>query len=324
MSRARPGLILLGLVVLGPTPLLIACTAGTAGAPTPATVTVTAAGAGATTAGPATPTRTRPPATRAPKPVGKPVAVSSVEGDGQTYGVGMPLIIHFGRSPTSKAAFQHVAKVTVNGRPIVGAWFWERPYADSPMEVHYRPKLPYWPAHSKVHVDLPVKNLSAGKGLHFANDLTLDYRIGAYHYSRVDAKKLVMTVFDEGRAVRRMKVSLGKAATPTYSGTKIVMEKDRVQHMVGPGYSEDVPWSVRVTTSGEFVHAAPWNSRIGQVSTSNGCTNLSVADATWFFTFSRVGDVVQYPATDGGVMPSWDGYGDWNVPWTTWEDGGRL
>ena len=155
-------------------------------------------------------------------------------------------------------------------------------------------------------------------------DLTLDYRIGAYHYSRVDADKLRMTVYDDGKVVRRMKVSLGKASTPTYSGTKVVMEKDRIQHMVGPGYSEDVPWSVRVTTSGEFVHAAPWNSRIGQVSTSNGCTNLSVADATWFFNFSRVGDVVQYPSTDGTVMPSWDGYGDWNVAWSVWKAGGQL
>jgi hypothetical protein len=24
------------------------------------------------------------------------------------------------------------------------------------------------------------------------------------------------------------------------------------------------------------------------------------------------------------MMPSWDGYGDWNVPWSVWQAGGVL
>lgn len=315
----------LSLSAIGLIGLLAACTTSTSAAPPSTAAPSTAAAVTSPARAPASSAAaTSKPATSTAEPAGRAVRVSSVEGDGQTYGVGMPLIIHFSTSPTSKTAFEQAAKVTVNGQPAGGAWFWERPYADSPLEAHYRPQIPFWPADSSVHVDLPVKNLSGGKRLHFANNLTLDYRIGAYHYARVDAQKLVMTVYSDNRVVRRIKVSLGKSSTPTYSGTKVVMEKNRVEHMSGPGYSEDVPWSVRITTSGEFVHAAPWNSHIGSVSTSHGCTNLSVADATWFYNFARVGDVIVYPSTGGPVMPSWDGYGDWNVSWSTWKAGGKL
>jgi lipoprotein-anchoring transpeptidase ErfK/SrfK len=258
-----------------------------------------------------------------PTPLGKPVHVSSVEGDGQTYGIGMPIIVRFNVSPTSKAAFDQAAKVTLNGQPAGGSWYWEKPYADQPIEAHYRLQG-YWPAHSKIHVDLPVNGLSAGAGLSFANNLTLDYGIGDYHYSVVDAKTLTMKVYNNGKLAKSFKVSLGKASTPTYNGVKVVMQKNNPVRMQGPGYDELVAYSVRITNSGEYVHAAPWNSNIGQASTSNGCTNLDTADAAWFYNFAMIGDVVQYPNAPGQTMPSWDGYGDWNLSWAEWKAGGRL
>ncbi|HKC29494.1 MAG TPA: L,D-transpeptidase, partial [Jatrophihabitans sp.] len=87
---------------------------------------------------------------------------------------------------------------------------------------------------------------------------------------------------------------------------------------------EIVDWSVRITRSGEYIHAAPWNSNIGRMSTSNGCTNLFTADAKWFYGFAMVGDVANYPVTDGPLMPSWDGFGDWNLSWAQWSLGGLL
>jgi lipoprotein-anchoring transpeptidase ErfK/SrfK len=107
------------------------------------------------------------------------------------------------------------------------------------------------------------------------------------------------------------------------------MEKAKVQHMVStqPGnqYDEQVPWSVRITNSGEFIHAASWNGgNIGQRSTSHGCTNLNEADAHKFFDFAQVGDVAIYTNTGGPTMPSWDGYGDWNLDWGTWQSGGLV
>lgn len=319
-SRAPVRVVLGALLAL----TLSACTS--AGSPTRAKtvyVTVTPSSPSVAPTSTAAPVTTTPKPTPAPVKLGRPVRVSSLEGDGGVYGVGMPLVIRFSRSPTSKIAFEKAATVTVNGRPAVGAWFWEKPFADSAMEAHYRPES-FWPAHARIHVGLAVDRLSAGRGLSFANNLTLDYRIGQYHYSVVDAKTLTMHVYDNGRLIRTIKVSLGKASTPTTSGIKVVMERNRVEHMSGPGYSEDVPWSVRITDSGEFVHAAKWNNHIGIRSTSHGCTNLGTADAMWFYSFSREGDVVTYPDAPGKLMPSWDGFGDWNVNWPIWQAGGAL
>ncbi len=272
------------------------------------------------------------------------VKVTSLENDGATYGVGMPIVLYFSPPPTDSQAFTNAVKVTVNGRPAGGAWFWEQPTAAEKkhhvIEAHYRPKA-FWPADSKIHVGIPIRGLSAGttktNQLVYSGKLTsLDYNIGDAHVSTVNAGDLTMHVTSNGKLVNTIKVSLGAAQTPTYNGTKVVMQKGEdnpatgklkpngTVQMVGPGYNEPVQWSVRITQSGEYVHAAPWNSHIGQVSTSNGCTNLSTADAKWFYNFSQIGDVVQYQRTDGTLMPSWDGLGDWNLPWATWSQGGLL
>ena len=326
MKRSRRGAAVIGVAAL----VLTACT-GKSATPAPRTVFVTTTPSktvSTSTAGSTASARVTAPTTKSSVPLGRPIGVSSAEDDGKTYGVGMPLIIRFSASPTSKVAFERAAKVTVNGRPIVGAWFWEKVLAGKPLEAHYRPQHPYWPAHSVINVALPLVGLSAGTGLSFSNNLTLNYKIGAYHVSRVDARTLRMTVYgDTGRAVRVMKVSLGKKKTPTQSGVKVVMEKDNPAHMTGDRadpYHVVVPNAVRMSQDGEYVHPAPWNHSIGKLSLSHGCTNLSVADGAWFYRFSQVGDVVEYPDADGSVMPTWDGYGDWNPNWSVWKAGGAL
>jgi lipoprotein-anchoring transpeptidase ErfK/SrfK len=274
-------------------------------------------------------------------PTAQIVRVTALENDGASYGVGMPIVLYFSPVPTDASAFENAVRVSVNGQPANGAWFWEQPTADEVIghivEAHYRPQH-YWPADSTVHVTIPIGGLSAGPGLAYSPKLTsLDYKIGDAHISQVDASALSMRVNSNGRLTGTFAVSLGKAATPTFNGVKVVMQKGEdipgtnalrpngTVLMSGPNYSNDaVQWSVRITESGEYVHAAPWNNRIGQLSTSNGCTNLHTADAEWFYQFSQIGDVVQYVNTDGSRMPSWDGLGDWNVPWPQWTQGGLL
>lgn len=145
----------------------------------------------------------------------------------------------------------------------------------------------------------------------------------------VDGRTERMTVTSDGKKVFTFPVSLGAADHPTYGGTKIVMEKNRVEEMKNspgePFYDLKVPWSVRLTNSGEFVHSASWNGgNIGVRSTSHGCTNLNVNAARQYFQFAHVGDVFTYTNTGGPRMPSWDGYGDWNVAWSAWRAGGLL
>jgi lipoprotein-anchoring transpeptidase ErfK/SrfK len=298
--------------------------------PTNAPSSSTSSSAASTPAKPAKPAKT--------------VHVTSLEGDGSVYGVGMPIILYFSPAPTDSTHNTKAVTVTVNGQPAQGAWYWSQPLGSEKkknvIEAHYRMKG-YWPAHATIQVKLPIEGLSAGKGLAYSGKLnSLTFRTGDKHITTVDGRAKRMTVLSNGKVVKRFAVSLGKAKTPTYNGTKVVMQKGEdvpgtnkrrakgaVRMIGGTGgshYDEIVDWSVRVTNSGEYIHAAPWYSHIGQLSTSNGCNNMSTADAKWYYNWARVGDIVIYSNTDGGKMPSWDGYGGWNLNWNVWKQGGLL
>jgi lipoprotein-anchoring transpeptidase ErfK/SrfK len=266
----------------------------------------------------------------APAPSGRPVHVRLYQGDGSTYGVGMPIIAYVSAAITDARPFANATRVTVNGSQVDGAWYFQRSaiYKDYPLEAHYRLE-DYWPGHASIHLDLPVQGLSAGTGLVFDNSLTLDMSTGPANISRIDGRTKRMVVTSDGREVFSFPVSLGKASTPTFRGVKIVMDKARVQRMVsrerGNRYDLRVPWSVRITNSGEFIHSASWNGgNIGRRSTSHGCTNLRVGDAKKYYDLVAIGDVTIYANTGGPPMPSWDGYGDWNVDWNTWQAGGAV
>jgi lipoprotein-anchoring transpeptidase ErfK/SrfK len=274
----------------------------------------------------------------------KPVHVSTFEGDGKTYGVGMAVMVLLSAEPTDSTAFTKAVTVTVNGKPADGYWFWQQPTVPGyKMEALYREKS-YWPAHSTIDVKLPLKGLSAGPGLAYDDSLTVSFKIGDSHISYVNSASHQMTVTDDGEVVKNFPVSLGASITPTFDGTKVVMAKGEVDPKTGKArpkgevrmvsspdspdtYDEIVPWSVRITNSGEFVHAADWNLKnIGNHNTSNGCTNLNPDDAQWFYDFSQLGDVVVYKDANpkGTVQPSWDGWGWWNLTWGQWSRGGEL
>ncbi len=244
------------------------------------------------------------------------------EAPGQSYGVGMPIIVRFTHPVTDVRPFEDAVTVRVDGRRARGAWAWEpSPAPGWAVEAHYRQRA-FWPAHSRIAISAPLRGLSAGRGLSFDDSLTLAMRIGAAHISTVDASDTAprMVVTSDGHVVRTLPVSLGTATNETMRGIKVVEEFDRIENMEGT----PVPWSVRLTNSGEFVHAAPWNSEIGRANLSHGCTNLSVADARWFYSFSQLGDVVTYPNAPGQLVPATDGFGDWNVSWSQWQAPGSL
>jgi lipoprotein-anchoring transpeptidase ErfK/SrfK len=282
----------------------------------------------------------------------RPVHIKLLEDDSNgpaTYGVGMPIVAYFSAMITDGAAFAKATTVTINGKPDAGHWYFEKSniIKGYPLEAHYRPALnletgsPYWPADSSIHMNMATNGVGAGAGFAFNDSLTLGMNIGDAHISTVDCAAERMTVTSNGKTAHApMLTSCGAAGTPTATGTKVVMQlgedlpgtntlrPNGAVRMVGSGgahYDLVVPWSVRVTQGGEYVHAAAWNGRnIGKRSTSDGCTNLNTPDAQWFYKFSRVGDVVTYTNTGGPAMQVWDGYGDWNVPNSTWNAGGLV
>ncbi len=256
---------------------------------------------------------------------------SLFEGDGETYGVAMPIVAYFSRAPSDATVFDKVVTVSVNGTRAHGAWYWERSsQPHQALEAHYRTRS-YWPAHATIKVNMPIAGLSAGPGLVFQNNVALTITTGDRHVVTIDGKPGVdkMSVYGNGALIRTFRISLGAARTPTYLGTAVVLAKANPQLMVNspgePYYHIEVPWSVRLTYDGEFLHDAYWNHELGQTNLSHGCTNMAPADAKWYYRWAQIGDPVTWINTGTShVLPVWDGFGDWNVSWSAYRLGGRL
>ena len=94
----------------------------------------------------------------------------------------------------------------------------------------------------------------------------------------------------------------------------------------GPnGYNiGDVQYAMRLTYSGEFLHAAPWSVYAqGHENVSHGCTGMSTSNAAWLYDHSLVGDVVEYTGTSN-MMTLTNGFGDWNESFKTYAQGSAL
>jgi lipoprotein-anchoring transpeptidase ErfK/SrfK len=269
----------------------------------------------------------RPHASRPVQPVGNAVHVSLLNVTGRSYGVGMPVVAYFSRQFSDARAFAAATTATVNGKPVRGAWYFERSTAGrGPIEGHFRLRT-YWPAHAKVVVSVAARGRSAGGDLRFADDVDVGFATGASVVSVVDDATHLLTVTSDGKQVAQYPVSLGTAKTPTTSGVKVIMAKGSPVCMSGPDYAEcGVRYTQRLTYSGEYLHAAPWNARHIKegVDSSNGCTNLLTGDARRLYRVLEVGDVVDYPDADGPPMTMNSGYGDWNVQWHVWRIGGLI
>ena len=248
--------------------------------------------------------------------------------DGETVGVGMPVIVTFDVPVTDKAAFEKRMKVT--SRPAQpGAWHWL-----SDTEAHWRPKT-YWQAGTEVDVDVAVNSIPAGGGVYGQEDRRVSFTVGDAHVYKVDAQAHAMKVFSNGRLLRTIPITTGKDGFTTRSGVKVIIEKFAQKRMnsetVGiarnnPEYYDidDVKWAMRLTYSGEFIHAAPWSvGSQGSANVSHGCTGMSTANAAWLYAMSRRGDVVEYVGTDR-PMTFDNGYGDWNVGFAEYRQGSAL
>jgi lipoprotein-anchoring transpeptidase ErfK/SrfK len=141
-----------------------------------------------------------------------------------------------------------------------------------------------------------------------------------------------MAVVKNGKRIRTFGVSMGKSGFTTRSGTKVIMDKHVSYRMrsttVGitgsEAYDLDVPYAMRITSSGEFLHGAPWNPYVGVANRSHGCTNLTLSAARWVFNRVREGDPVVTRGT-GREMESYNGLGGvWNVRWKAWRAGSAL
>lgn len=248
--------------------------------------------------------------------------------DGETVGVGMPVIVTFDLPVTDQALFEKHMHVT-SAPAQKGSWYWL-----NDREAHFRPTR-YWKAGTDISVDLDVNSLPAGNGIYGQESRSIDFHIGDSVISRVDVRTHTMRTFINGRLARTMPISAGKAGWETRSGTKVIIEKFRRKRMnaatIGvdkddPEYYDlsNVQYALRVTYSGEFLHAAPWSTGSqGSANVSHGCVGMSVADAQWLYDRTSRGDVVEVTGS-ARSMTLENGYGDWNLSPADWKAGSAL
>jgi lipoprotein-anchoring transpeptidase ErfK/SrfK len=248
---------------------------------------------------------------------------------GSTVGVGMPAIIRFDVPITDKASIEkHLHVTSEPAQP--GAFHWI-----SDTEVHWRPEN-YWQPGTKVTVDADIDSIPAGNGVFGQKSRTSTFTIGRSMISKVNTKTDQMRVFQDGKLIRTIPITTGQQPKfTTRSGIKVIVEKYRKKRMNsetvgidpnGPdGYNiAGVEYAMRITYSGEFVHAAPWSvASQGHANVSHGCTGMSTANAEWLYNQTLIGDVVEYTGTDR-PMTLTNGIGDWNLPFADYAKGSAL
>jgi lipoprotein-anchoring transpeptidase ErfK/SrfK len=246
--------------------------------------------------------------------------------DGLRVGVGQPVIVEFNHEVADRAAVEEALSVETSRSVGPASWSWL-----SDTQVQYRPRH-YWPEHTRVTVSTDLAGVHAGKGTWGARDTDTQFTVGRRQVLKIRNSTLRLTVMRDGQVIRRMGVSMGKAGYTTRSGTKVIMTHERWRRMssdsVNIGGSEaydlNVPYSMRITNSGEFLHGAPWNPNVGAANVSHGCTNLDLSQAHWLFNNSLVGDPVETRGTGRPMEPDNGWGGAWNVSWDDWVAGSAL
>jgi lipoprotein-anchoring transpeptidase ErfK/SrfK len=246
---------------------------------------------------------------------------------GETVGVGMPVMVQFDVPVTDRAEIERHLSVESSSNQR-GSWHWV-----SDREVRWRPKR-YWEPGTEVTVHADINSVPAGNGVYGQLSRTVSFEIGDSVVSKVDVADYTMQVFVNGTLARTMPISAGKPGFITRSGTKVIIEKvrDKVMDAATLGIPEsdpeyyrlDVEYAMRVTYSGEFLHAAPWSAGSqGLANVSHGCVGMATEDAAWLFGITKRGDVVEVTGSDR-QMTLYNGYGDWNADFKEYAEGSAL
>ncbi len=190
---------------------------------------------------------------------GTPVHLALFNNDNATYGVGEPIVVYVSARIPNGDAFAKATTVKVNGQVVEGAWHFEDSDSDLastyPIQGHFRANAasgastPYWPAHATIDMSLDTNGLATapGSGQYFDDSLTLHFSTGAANISYVDCSALTLMPTSDGvQAHATMPISCGAKNTPTYEGTKVVMQK-----------GEDIPGTNTLRPNGTVLMTGP-------------------------------------------------------------------
>ena len=238
-------------------------------------------------------------------------------------GIGMPVILTFDVPVKNRKEFEKNLHVTASPAQA-GSWRWF-----SSREVHYRPKN-YWRPGTKVSVRASINGVNAGGGIYGQQSASTSFTVGRSLITRIDLSAHKANVYRNGERVRTIPISAGKSGWQTRSGTKLIMDREYTHRMTNEmigaeeTYDLNVHYAMRITNSGEFLHAAPWNSgNFGRRNASHGCVGMSTGNARWLFDQVLIGDPVITTGSRRRVELG-NGYADWNLSYPQYAKGSAL
>jgi lipoprotein-anchoring transpeptidase ErfK/SrfK len=246
------------------------------------------------------------------------------EGGGQTYGVGMPVMLIFSRPITDKAAVERSLELTTS-HPVIGAWYW-----DGDENLDFRPR-DYWPANTTVSFAGHLNGVEGAPGVYATANLTQTFNIGRSLIAVASTTTHRTQIYLNGELAYQWPISTGRASLPTPDGTYLSVQKGNPVRMIGGGapgsagyYDELVNYAVRFTFSGDYYHSAPWSVvDQGTSNVSHGCVNLPPAAAQTYYDMSIPGDPITVTAST--AAGKWDdGWTEWFLPWSQYLKGSAL
>lgn len=246
-------------------------------------------------------------------------------GKNTTVGIAHPLSIVFDHPVTKKADVEKQLKVTTSN-DTEGSWGWVKDWSGRD-RADWRPKE-YWKPGTKVTLEADLNGTDSGGGW-FVRDYATGFTVGTAQVVKVDLDSHKLTVQQNGSTVRTIPVSGGTPGGDkrSWRGTAVLMAKEGTINMnsetvgLGDAYDKMVDYSMRLTWSGMYAHAAPWNARyFGNANKSSGCIGMSDADAAALYALVKPGDPFEIEGADTkGTVAEGNGYGAWNVSWADWK-----
>ncbi len=246
------------------------------------------------------------------------------EGSGQTYGVGMPIMLIFSQPIANRAAVERSLELTTS-KPVIGAWYW-----DGDEHLDFRPR-DYWPAYTTVSFDGHMNGVEGANGVYGTADLTQTFDIGRSLIAVASTTTHRTQIYLNGQRIYDWPISTGRSSLPTPDGTYVSVEKNNPVRMIGGGapgsagyYNELVYYAVRFTFSGDYYHSAPWSVvDQGTTNVSHGCVNLPPPAAETYYNMSIPGDPIT--VTNSTAAGKWDdGWTEWFLPWSQYLQGSAL
>ena len=257
----------------------------------------------------------------------------------EKVGIGMPIRVTFDRAVSDKKAVEQALEVT-SDKPATGAWHW----VDATTVIFRTKNGEYWQPNQRVRFRAKLAGVKSGKKTYGVSDFTRGFRIGDAHMVNISTKSKKAVVKKNGKKVRSWPISAGKGGRVvggvdtflTTSGIHLTMGKENPAIMTSEwmgvkpddkkngGYKEVIPFAVRISDTGEFVHSmASTTWAQGRQNVSHGCVNSPPSDAKWFYNWSYRGDPVVITGSKRGLDPM-NGWSYYEMSWDRWVKGSAL